>query len=79
MNLTVSNRELLRNYKSLKNKLLQKKVDIIEVDLDEEYLLEIKLKKKKRKKTPFEESLELIEQYDFSHLKRPEADLFDYF
>ncbi|MEK9159741.1 MAG: hypothetical protein AAB383_03345 [Patescibacteria group bacterium] len=79
MNLTITNRELLRNYKSLKDKLLQKKVDIIEVDLDEEYLLEIKLKRKKRPKTPFEESLELIEQHDFSYLKRPEADLFDYF
>lgn len=78
MNLTVTNRELLRNYKSLKNKLLQKKVDIIEVDLDEEYLLEIKLKRKKRAKTPFEMACEIVEQNDFSYLKRPEADLFDY-
>ncbi len=79
MNLTITNRELLRNYKSLKAQLLEKKVELIEVDLDEEYLLEIKLKKKKRLKTPFEQSLEIIQSHDFSYLKRPEADLFDYF
>lgn len=78
MNLTVTNRELLRNYKSLKEKLLTRKVNLIEVNLDEEFLLEIKLKRRKRPKTPFEESLEIIKQYDFSHLKRPDADLFDY-
>lgn len=79
MNLTVTNRELLRNYKVLKNKLLQKKVNVIEVKLDEDTLLEIKLKRKKRVKTPFEESLELIKQHNFSHIKRPKADLFDHF
>lgn len=78
MNLTVTNRELLRNYKALKGKLLEKKVSLIEVDLDEEYVLEIKLKKKNRQKTPFEQACEIIEQNDFSYLKRPEADLFDY-
>lgn len=78
MNIVVSNRELLRNYKSLKEKLLKKKVGLIEVDLDEEYLLEIKLKRKKRAKTPFEVACEIAEQNDFSYLKRPEADLFDY-
>lgn len=79
MSITISNRELLRNYKSLKNKLLQKKVDVIEVEVDEEYLLEIKLKRKKRTKTPFETACELIEKHDFSYLKRPKTDLFDYF
>jgi hypothetical protein len=78
MTLTINNRELLRNYKSLKDQLLQKKVDLIEVDLDEEYLLEIKLKKKKRAKTPFERACEIAAQNDFSYLRRPEADLFDY-
>ena len=79
MVLTVSNRDLLRNYKALKEKLLQRKIDVIEVTLDEESSLEIKLKRKNRAKTPFESSLELIQQYDFKDLKRPEADLFDYF
>lgn len=78
MNLTVTNRELLRNYKDLKEKLLQKKVQVIEVDLDEDHLLEIKLKRKKRPQTAFERACELVDSYDFSHLKRPEADLFDY-
>ena len=78
MNLTVTNRELLRNYKVLKNKLLQNKVQVIEVELDEDHLLEIKLKRKKRPKTPFEVACEIVDSYDFSHLKRPEADLFDY-
>ncbi len=78
MNLTVSNRELLRNYKALKNKLLQKKIKVIEVELDEEFLLEIKLKRRSRVKTPFEVACEIAEKNDFTYLKRPKADLFDY-
>lgn len=78
MNLTINNRELLRNYKSLKDQLLQKKVDVIEVELDEEFLLEIKLKRKKRAKTPFERLLEDIKRDPVKGTKRPEADLFDY-
>lgn len=78
MNLTVSNRELLRNYKALKNKLLQNKVQVIEVELDEDHLLEIKLKRKKRPQTPFEVACEMIREKPFKNLKRPEADLFDY-
>lgn len=79
MNITVTNRELLRNYKALKNKLRQKSVDIIEVEIDKNYLIQMKLKKKKRIKTPFEQACELVEKHPFKDLKRPEADLFDYF
>lgn len=78
MNLTVTNRELLRNYKALKNKLLQNKVQVIEVGLDEDHLLEIRLKRKKRPKTPFERLLAEIEKDPIKGVKRPEADLFDY-
>lgn len=78
MNLTVTNRELLRNYKSLKEKLLQKKVQVIEVELDEDHLLEIKLKRKKRPQTAFERACEMVKERPFKNLKRPEADLFDY-
>lgn len=78
MTITINNRELLRNYKELKNKLLQKKVDVIEVELDEDTLLEIKLKRKKRAKTPFERLCEQIEKHPIKGIKRPEADLFDY-
>lgn len=78
MNLTVTNRELLRNYKVLKNKLLQNKVQVIEVELDEDHLLEIRLKRKKRPQTPFEVACAMIREKPFKHLKRPEADLFDY-
>jgi hypothetical protein len=78
MNLVITNRELLRNYKALKNKLLQKKVDMIEVKLDEDHMLEIKLRKRKRAKTPFERLLEDIQKHPIKGIKRPEADLFDY-
>lgn len=76
--LVVTNREFLRNYKALKKQLMGKKVDKIEVLADEDHIFEVTIKKKERRKTPFEMSLELIEKYDFSYLKRPEADLFDY-
>jgi hypothetical protein len=77
MNLNVSNRELLRNYKALKNKLIQKKVQVIEVNADAEFTIELRLKRKKRSKSPFEMACQIAEQSDFSYMKRPEADLFE--
>lgn len=77
MNLTVTNRELLRNYKALKKKLILKSVAIIEIDADREYIIEMRLKRKKREKTPFEHLLDMIETHPIK-VERPDADLFDY-
>lgn len=75
--LIVNNRELLRNFKSLKKLLLQRKVDLIEVDADEGFVLELSIKKRKKEKPPFESLLELIGEEPIK-IQRPEADLFDY-
>lgn len=75
MVLTVNNRELLRNYKVLKNKLLQRKVDVIRIQQDDGLTLEIRLKKEKTHITAFEKSLQLIKKHPIKGIKRPEADL----
>lgn len=77
MNLTINNRELLRNYKDIKCKLLQQKVKLVRVEQGDGLTLEIRLKKEKTYQTAFEKSLELIKKHPIK-IKRPEADLFDY-
>ncbi|QQR54440.1 hypothetical protein IPG41_04530 [Candidatus Peregrinibacteria bacterium] len=76
MPLTVNNRELLRNYKTLKGKLLRGEVSEIAVKQGKGKIITLKVKKTTQ--SAFEHTLELIEKHSFSHLKRPEADLFDY-
>lgn len=78
MALTVSNRELLRNYKSLRNKLVQNKVKVIRVEQKGGTVLEIRIKREKKQQSAFQHSLELIYKYKIKDLKRPEADFYDY-
>lgn len=73
MNLTVTNRELLRRYKELKGKLLSGEVEEVVVPQKEGVVIKIHAEKKK---TPMQELLEMVEKRPLKGLKRPEEDLF---
>ena len=76
MNLTVTNRELLRNYKSLKERLLRGELSEIAIKQSAGAIITLKVEKKAQ--TAFERMVEQVEKHPLKHLKRPEADLFDY-
>lgn len=76
MALLITNRELLRNYRSLKERLLTGELDKIVVEQEGGRDLSIQLEQSV--KTGFEWMLaELEEGGPLSFLKRPKGDLFD--
>jgi hypothetical protein len=78
MTITVTNRELLRNYKSLKDRLMRGEITQVKIKLA--YNTNMVLKMEKKSQTAFEKSLELIAQNKTAniHIERPDFDLFDY-
>lgn len=76
MALLITNRELLRNYRSLKERLLTGELDKIVIEQEGGRDLSIQLEQ--NVKTGFEWMLaELEENGPLSFLKRPKGDLFD--
>lgn len=73
MNLTITNRELLREFKSLKNKLINGDVEEILIPQNDNSTIKISLI---QKKTPFLELLDKVKNKPMKTLKRPEIDLF---
>ena len=73
MNLTITNRELLRGFKELKGRLINGDIEEILVPQDDNSTLRISLI---QKKTPFLELLDKIKKKPMKTLKRPEMDLF---
>lgn len=73
---TITNRELLRNYKAIKSRLLRGEVDVVQVEQGDGQMIVLRLTKKKNTKTAFQKMLEQIEKHPI-YIERPEADLFD--
>lgn len=72
MNMVITNRDLLRKYKELKEHLLNGDVDEIVVPQKGNIILKITLQKEK---TPFEKMMERILEKPCKNLKRPEEDI----
>lgn len=77
MTTTITNRELLRNYKAIKGRLLRGELTSVEVDQGDGQVIILKISKKKEYKTAFQKMLEQVEKRPI-HIERPTADLFDY-
>ena len=73
MNLKVTNRDLLRRYKELKNKLINGEVEEIIISQKGDKVIKITMEKKK---TPMQELFDMIERKPLKGLKRPKEDLF---
>lgn len=74
MNLTINNREMLRNYKSLKNRLVKGQIKQILIEQKDGTVLKLIVEKKA--KTPFQSLLEHIKRHPVL-VERPQEDLFD--
>lgn len=72
MNLTVTNRDLLRRYKELKNKLMNGEIKQIIVPQSGNVVIKLSVEKEK---TPTEEFLEMIKKHPIKNVKRPEEDI----
>lgn len=68
----ITNRELLRDYKHWKTRLLGGQIDILIIPQKEGGVLKIFAEKEK---TPFEHFLEKVKRKPFKHLKRPKEDI----
>lgn len=72
MNLTVTNRDLLRRYKELKNKLMNGEINQIIVPQSGNIVIKLSVEKKK---TPMQELLEMIKKRPIKNVRRPEEDI----
>ena len=75
MALTITNRELLRNYKSLKARLVKGHIQQILIKERDGTVYEFSIKEKAQ--TPFERLAEHVRKHPIKGIKRPEEDLFD--
>ncbi|MFA5792736.1 MAG: hypothetical protein WC897_02575 [Candidatus Gracilibacteria bacterium] len=75
MTITVTNRELLRGYKKLKNRLLCGEIKCIVIKQSDGSSLIMKPKEKPQ--TAFEAMVEQVKKHPIN-IKRPKADLFDF-
>lgn len=73
MNMRTTNRDFLRNYRAVKDKLLNGDIDSVIIPQGEGVNLRIVIVKDK---TPFERMTEKIKSKPFKNLRRPEEDLF---
>ena len=71
----VTNRDLLRNYKSLKEKLLDGEVEEIIVPQKNGVVIKITIA---QEETPMERFLRMVDERGPLHIKRPDADFFDF-
>lgn len=73
MTVTVTNRGLLRNYKSLKDRLLSGELDQVVILQNNNVDLKISVE---RKLTPFEQLVEMVKKRPVLSVKRPDRDIF---
>lgn len=71
MNIIINNRDLLRRYRELKDKLINGEIDEISVPQKNQFIIKISLEKDQ---TPFEKMLSKIKKEPLK-LKRPEEDI----
>lgn len=72
MNMQITNRELLRNYRNLKEKLLNGEVDSIVVPQGSGIVVKLTIEKNQ---TPFERMTKMILANPFKNIKRTEEDI----
>ena len=75
--MVVTNRELLREYKMLKEKLMSGEVDEIRIPQSNGEVLKVFVVKEAKNETPFQRMVRRIKKKSYPNLKRPEEDLFD--
>jgi hypothetical protein len=73
MNIVITNRELLRNYKRLKSRLMNGQIQ--QILIEQKGGTNLKLTFEKRK-TPFQQLVEMVRENPI-HIERPKEDLFD--
>lgn len=73
MTVTVTNRDLLRNYKSLKDRLISGELDQVVILQNNNVDLKISVE---RKLTPFEQLVEMVKKKPILNVKRPDRDIF---
>lgn len=72
MTVTITNRELLRNYKDLKERLINGEIEEVVIPQKLGVIVKIVVEKEK---TSFEKLLEKISAKPLKNLKRPEEDI----
>jgi len=73
MNLTVTNRELLRNYKELKEKLVKGDVEEIVIPQDRGFVIKISVQKEL---TPMQKLIKMVKEKPILNVKRSRQDMF---
>ncbi len=74
MNMEVTNRQFLREFKNLKKKLIKGEVDQISINQPKEgVILEVVVR---RPTTPFQRFLQRVKEHGPIHIVRPEEDIF---
>ena len=75
MNITINNRELLRNYRALKIKLLSGEVQEVRVPQDGRKIIKLTVEEDM---SPTAKLLEMIKKNGPINISRPEGDIFDW-
>lgn len=73
MNMVITNRDLLRKYRHLRDKLLSGEVDSISIPQKTGIVIRIVAEKKE---SHFSKMTKLIKKHPFINLTRPEEDIF---
>lgn len=74
MNMEVTNRQFLREFKNLKKKLIKGEVDQISINQPKEgVILKVVVE---APTTPFQRQLQWLKKHGPIHIERPEEDLF---
>lgn len=74
MNLNITNRDLLRNYKDLKGKLLSGEVEEIVIPQKDGKVIRMTVT---QEETPIERFLRKVKKHPL-HIERPDQDIFDF-
>ncbi len=75
MQLNITNRDLLRNYRQFKERLLRGEVQCLKIEQSDGQVISVRVEQPGQ--TAFEKMTAQIKQKPLSFLKRPEADIFD--
>lgn len=77
MNLKITNRDLLRDYKSLKNRLMRGEIQHIFIPQDSDISLKLSIHKKKPKEHSADYFFDRLKKHPslYKGLKRPEEDI----
>jgi len=74
MTIDINNRELVRNYKEWKEKLLNGEVDEIRISQKGKGFIKMTLE---NERSPIEELHEMVKKNPLPHIERPEEDLLE--